>query len=134
MGSAAPDFTLTSTEGAEVTLSELRGEPVWIVFNATWCTSCRSEIPDIQAVEESGDVTILSVYMGEDAGTVSEFAERLGLSYLNLPDPDGEISGAYAVPGVPMHYFIDAEGFIRSVQFGSLGLDRMQDEVTALSP
>ncbi|TMG05722.1 MAG: redoxin domain-containing protein [Chloroflexi bacterium] len=32
LGAEAPDFTLTTIDGAEVTLSKLRGKPVVLVF------------------------------------------------------------------------------------------------------
>ena len=32
LGAQAPDFTLTAVDGNEVTLSELRGKPVVLVF------------------------------------------------------------------------------------------------------
>jgi len=32
LGSAAPDFTLTSIDGREVSLSSLRGKPIVMVF------------------------------------------------------------------------------------------------------
>ena len=32
LGAQAPDFTLTATDGHEVTLSKLRGKPVVLVF------------------------------------------------------------------------------------------------------
>ena len=32
VGSEAPDFSLTATDGSEVTLSGLRGKPVVLVF------------------------------------------------------------------------------------------------------
>jgi peroxiredoxin Q/BCP len=32
LGAQAPDFTLTATDGTEVSLSNLRGKPVVLVF------------------------------------------------------------------------------------------------------
>lgn len=52
-GDSAPGFTATDIDGTPVSLEELRGKPVWLVFMATWCTGCRTEIPDIQGVVAS---------------------------------------------------------------------------------
>ncbi|HLF02064.1 MAG TPA: redoxin domain-containing protein, partial [Anaerolineales bacterium] len=37
VGSTAPDFTLANTQGRQITLSKLKGQPVLINFWATWC-------------------------------------------------------------------------------------------------
>ena len=133
--SPAPGFTATTITGDEVSLSELAGEPVWLVVNATWCASCRSEAPDIQAVHETvGDTaTIIAVYAGEAEATVQPFADRLGLTYLQIPDPDRLISTAYLVPGVPVHYLIDGDGVLRHIEFGALGADRILQLIADVS-
>ena len=53
VGDSAPGFTATGIDGTPVLLGELRGKPVRLVFMATWCTGCRTEIPDIQGVVAS---------------------------------------------------------------------------------
>ena len=122
VGEAAPDFTATTTAGASVSLSGLRGQPVWLLFGATWCTECRVEAPDVQAVavEFSGRVQVMSVYVGEDVATVQGYADRVGLTYPQLADPTQAIAVQYAVMGIPAHYFIDADGAIRKIAVGSL--------------
>ncbi len=41
----APDFTLTDLDGNTISLSELKGNVVFLNFWATWCTPCKKEIP-----------------------------------------------------------------------------------------
>ena len=52
VGSPAQDFTLTTVDGRTVSLEELRGKAVWIVFGASWCAACQAEAPDIEAASE----------------------------------------------------------------------------------
>src|SRR5258708_4680468 len=44
-GGKAPDFTLTGTDGRQVTLASLAGKPAVINFWATYCPPCRAEMP-----------------------------------------------------------------------------------------
>ena len=47
VGEMAPDFTITLTDGKQVTLSSLRGKVVMLQFTASWCGVCRKEMPFI---------------------------------------------------------------------------------------
>jgi len=122
VGEAAPVFTAVDVTGGTVDLAALRGRPVWLVFGATWCSNCRAEVADIEAVAAArGDgVTVVAVYVGESADTVADYAARLGLTYAQVADPATELGSAYKVMGIPSHVFIDAAGIIREVRVGGL--------------
>ncbi|HSN44572.1 MAG TPA: TlpA disulfide reductase family protein [Propionibacteriaceae bacterium] len=135
VGHPAPDFSATTIDGSALTLSSLRGQPVWLIFNATWCADCRAEAPDVQALHASlapDGLQVVAVYLNEEASVVREWTTLLGLTFIHVPDPDGSIASAYVVPGVPTHYFIDATGTVRSLQVGSLTRDAMAQAVSGL--
>lgn len=134
VGTPAPDFTARTTDGRSVTLSELRGRPVWLNFGATWCAPCRVEAPDIQAAHEASaaGIQVVSVYMGEDPAAIDPFAGSLGLTYTHIPDPDKTLTSAWGVNGIPVHWFIDARGTIRATQVGILGPERIQELVSSV--
>ena len=48
VGKPAPDFTLVDRQGKTWTLSQLKGQVVFINFWATWCPPCREEMPSMQ--------------------------------------------------------------------------------------
>jgi len=122
VGQPAPDFTGTTVDGASVTLSKLAGQPVWLIFGATWCADCRVEAPDVEAVAQAyvGRVQVVSVYVGEDTSTVQPYAQRFGLTMPAVPDPGNAIGDAYGVIGIPVHYFIDSSGVIRNIHVGAI--------------
>ena len=131
VGANAPGFTATDIDGTPVALEELRGTPVWLVFMATWCTGCRTEIPDIQGVMASqGDaVRIVVVYVGESPNTVSDYSKRVGNDFPEVADQDQQISAAYGIMGVPSHYFIDAKGVVQQRHVGVLSPDAMNQAI-----
>ena len=134
VGQAAPDFTALTADGTTVRLSEFVGKPVWLTFGASWCQPCRAENPDIEATYRtiSADVVVLQVYMSEDAGTVRDYRDRVGLTYLTVPDPSERLASEYRILGIPSHFFIDANGVLRDMKIGSLDPASMQAAVARL--
>ena len=135
VGATASDFTARTSTGTTLTLSELRGRPVWLTFGATWCAPCLVEAPDIEAAHraQTHGVRVVAVYLGEDAAAVTSFADALGLTYTHVPDPDRALASAWGVSGIPVHYFIDATGTIRATRVGIVGPDQIEEVLTALA-
>ncbi|MBD3690150.1 TlpA family protein disulfide reductase [Nanchangia anserum] len=121
VGKAAPALTGTDVTGAPFSLTGHRGRPVWVIFNATWCSACRAEAPDIEAVAHAGDIDVVTVYRGEQGETITDFASRMGLSTPTaVPDPDERISTDWRVWALPTHIFIDADGIVQTIRTGQL--------------
>ena len=136
VGQPAPDFTALTADGTTVKLSDFVGKPVWLTFGASWCQPCRAENPDIEATYRtiSADVVVLQVYMSEEAGTVADYRDRVGLTYLTVPDPSERLASEYRILGIPTHFFIDATGVLREMKIGSLDPASMQAAVARIRP
>lgn len=123
VGKAAPNFLATTADGPTVSLGDFKGKPVWLTFGASWCQPCRAENPDIQAMSEAftdSDLVVLAIFISEDASTVKDYADRVGLTYRKVADPDTRIASEYRIVGIPSHYFIDRSGVLRLMRIGSL--------------
>ncbi len=128
-GKLAPDFRLETSDGDTVRLSDLRGKGVIINFWATWCTPCRQEMPELVAAydryKERG-LEILAVNLQENPAKVSSFAGEFGILFPVLLDRDCGVADAYRVTtncrviGIPVSFFIDSEGIVRSTFLGPL--------------
>lgn len=109
----APDFTLSSIDGGQVSLSDFRGQKdVLAVFWATWCPYCVEEIPSLNKMAEEGKVTVLGIDIKEGLEKVSSFAQKKEIKYKILLDPDGNVAQGYGVVGIPLNVLIDKEGRI----------------------
>ncbi len=76
VGEEAPDFTVVSLDGQIVSLSDFRGQPVWINFWGAWCPPCRAEMPDIQAAYETlgpQGLVLLAVSLGDRPSEAAAF-------------------------------------------------------------
>ena len=100
VGSPAPDFTLASTSGEQVTLSALRGRRVLLAFFPLAFTStCTTEMcaftEDYDAFAAEG-VTVFPVSV-DSVPTLREFRAKYGLTVDLLSDFRREASRAYGV-------------------------------------
>lgn len=130
VGEQAPSFTATDIDGQPVSLEALRGKPVWLVFMATWCTGCRTEIPDVQAAAKATPgVQVVVVYVGENPTGVGDYSRRVGNDFPEIADQSQQISATYGIMGVPSHHFIDAEGVVRQTHVGVLSPTAMTESL-----
>lgn len=119
VGEPAPDFTAVSLDGEIVSLSDYRGEPVWINFWGAWCPPCRAEMPDIQAAYEELEpegLVLLALSLGDPPSEAADFAAKVGVTFTVLLDPDRSLtSDAYPIYNFPTHIFVDEEGIVRKI-------------------
>lgn len=67
--------------------SEMPGEGTWRVINywAIWCTPCREEIPELNALNQLEDVTVLGVnFDGKTGAELTHHRQQLGIEFASL--------------------------------------------------
>lgn len=121
VGEPAPGFvTLRADDGQPVSLSDFRGQPVWLNFWGSWCPPCRSEFPEMQAAYaeflQPNGVALLAISLDEPPETAMAFARRNDGTFPILSDPDRADTGAgYPIANFPTHILIDRDGIVRDV-------------------
>ena len=99
-GQAAPDFELTSDEGATVKLSELRGKPVVLYFypkdDTPGCTAQACGIRDAWGEFERAGAVVLGVSPDDEQSHVA-FKEKYGLPFALLADTEHATAEDYGV-------------------------------------
>ena len=122
VGSPAPDFTLASTSGGNVTLSELKGRNVLLAFFplafTSTCTKELGEFTQDYARFQSADTLVLPISV-DSVPTLKEFKakERIGVDLLS--DFKRQVARAYGVLNEEKFYanrsyfLIDKQGVVR---------------------
>ena len=98
VGSPAPDFTLPSTAGTDVTLSQLRGRNVLVAFFPLAftgvCTAELSSFTDDHAAFRDADTEVLPISV-DSIPTLKEFKAKERMSMELLSDFKREVSRRY---------------------------------------
>ena len=117
----APDFTLLNPDGRKVSLKDFRGKVVLLNFWATWCESCRDEMPSMQRLylEFKGKgFEIVGVNVKDKRPDALAFAKKLQITYPIVLDPGGEVGLLYGSFGMPLSYLIDRKGVVLARLWG----------------
>jgi len=118
---AAPDFTLKSATGANLKLSEFRGEVVLLNFWASWCGPCRQEMPLLSELHEQYrdlGFTVLGVNVEEDTRKARKLLEDAPVSFPVLFDSESVVSREYDVIAMPSTILVDRNGRLRYLHKG----------------
>lgn len=136
----APDFTAVDADGEEVKLSDYVGKPIVLNFWASWCTPCKSEMPEFNAAWEEleGEVQFLMVNMTDGARetveSAREYVEGEGFTFPVLFDTKSEAAIAYSAYSLPTTYFIDAEGYVTARAVGAIDGETLQKGLDLIHP
>lgn len=135
----APDFTLTDQFGESHTLSDYQGKIVFLNFWATWCSPCKSEMPDIQALYEAHggnaeDLVVLGVAqpgVGREGSSedIADFLAEDGYTYPVVMDEDGSVFAQYGIRAFPTTFMISSDGTVYGYVEGAISAEIMEDIV-----
>jgi len=116
-GDPAPDFTLPTDDGREVTLSDLRGRRVIVYFYPAamtpGCTKQACDFSDSIDRLQSEGFEVLGI-SPDQPEKLARFRERDGLTITLLSDPEKTTLVAYGAFGEKKLYGKVVEGVIRS--------------------
>lgn len=143
VGYTAPPLSYTDSQGRARPLEDMNGDPVrledhrgrvvFLNFWASWCGPCRSEMPEIQRIEEKygGRVKVLAVNATaqDNEKAARRFVAELGLTFDVPLDRTGEVLETYRVRFFPTSFFIDGGGVIRAKFEGAMSAAMMEAAV-----
>lgn len=135
LGKPAPDVELTALDGTRVRVSDYRGRPIVIHFWASWCTPCRAEFPQLvqaRAAHADDRLEILGIIHDDTPEDATAFAREQGASWPLFQDTEHVAWNAYGSIGLPMSFFVDAEGIVRAVSYGPVNPAALPDQLKTI--
>ncbi|MFQ5552978.1 MAG: thioredoxin-dependent thiol peroxidase [Thermoplasmata archaeon] len=116
-GQPAPDFTLASSEGGEISLHDLRGKNVILYFyvrDATpGCTQQACDFRDNLVRLRNANTEVLGV-SDDDIASHEKFRDKHALPFPLLADTDHAVSEAYGVWQLKKQYGREYWGIVRT--------------------
>ncbi len=113
-GEPAPEFTLPRIDGGELSLADLRGERVLLVFSDPNCGPCDELAPRLQELHITRPDLRIVVISRRDADASRAKADTLGLTYPIVVQKQWEISLKYGMFATPIGYLVDEQGVLLS--------------------
>ena len=120
-GREAANFTLKSSDGSNIRLSEYRGQVVLLNFWASWCGPCRQEFPHLDTLHQTyADLgfTVFGVNVEQDRAAADKVLRDIPVTFPVLFDDANKVSEMYNVDAMPMTLMIDRNGVVRHLHRG----------------
>jgi methylamine dehydrogenase accessory protein MauD len=112
-GKKAPEFTLSSVAGGEVSLHDFAGRKVLLVFTQSGCKPCHRIVPDLNRLQRGGEMQVLVVNNGEMEAT-RKWASEARACVPVLVQQQFSVSKRYEMYATPFAFLIDERGVIAS--------------------
>lgn len=113
----APDIVLQDHQGKAVRLSDYRGKLVFLNFWATWCDSCRIEMPSMAQLgaQLKGERFAMIAATVDDSWTpVDAFFQGRAVAFDVLRDPESRWAKELGTSKFPETYLIGPDGRLRA--------------------
>lgn len=119
-------------------LSQYRGKILVVNFWATWCPTCRAEMPDLSAFHRENvknNITVLGIAVDE-AEKVKAYVNKIPLAFPVVVSEDKGMDLAQDLGNdfgwLPYTIIINREGKVAKILYGRIDKAKLQAEVNTL--
>jgi methylamine dehydrogenase accessory protein MauD len=113
LGKKAPPFTLPALASGEISLHDFAGRKVLLVFMQPGCGPCHGITPELNRLQDAGEVQVLVVQNG-DVETVRKWADEHRPRFPVALQDRLSLSKRYEVFATPFAFLIDERSVIAS--------------------
>ena len=114
-GQPAPDFTLSDLQGQSVSLSDFKGQAVFLDFWASWCGPCIGAVPYLEEIkQQTRDQKVVFLNISLDpADEWPQAVDEHGLTGVHVHSPGGwqsAVAQLYQVQRIPSYFLVGPDG------------------------
>lgn len=116
LGQPAPDLVARGLSGANVRLSEHRGDVVVVSFWSGACNTCRAQLSALDRIAKtygSAGLTVIGVNLDDNIARAEKFARAQDVQFQLLVATAKTTGRDFRVDRLPMIVFVDREGVLR---------------------
>ena len=116
-GQPAPDFTLDDLQGQSVSLSDFRGQAVFLDFWSRGCVPCIEDFPYLEQIKQQTQdqkVVFLSISLDSDAAW-HQAVEEHGLTGVHVHSPGGwqaAVAQLYQIRSIPTYLLVGPDSLL----------------------
>jgi cytochrome oxidase Cu insertion factor (SCO1/SenC/PrrC family) len=133
-GGPAGAFRLLASDGTNLSLSDLKGQPLVINFWASYCPPCKAEMPLLdRSVGPRSGARLVLIDEGDTGQSTRAFLDGLGIHRAALLDSDLSVGHSYGIFMLPMTVFVRADGTIDRRQVGQVDQAVLETELSNLT-
>jgi thiol-disulfide isomerase/thioredoxin len=130
-------LTLPGLASGEVHAPWATGHPTVVVFFASWCAPCTTELPRVDAWlahHDLGRIRVMGIDTNDEVGSGEIMAEDDHVTYPVGFDAQGLVmTGTFGFSGPPDTVFVSSSGVVTNVIIGSITNSELAQGVAAIS-
>ena len=136
-GQLAPPLEVDNLAGGTISLAGLRGKAVWLNFLGSWCPPCYDELPRMESYwlrfKDKG-LVIVGVDIKEGRAEAQALVKQTGVTFPVGVDPTSVTEQFWSAYAMPVHFWIDKDGYVRAFAFGGIGPQQMEGGLSSVLP
>lgn len=126
-GGRWPFTSLERANGTLISTADLLGKPTVLMAATPWASGSTTGMEQIREVATNPDVQAFVYVPGESGVVAGAWMSRAGSDVPILADPDAALSSVTTHIGLPVMYFFDRRGILKTVMVG----EHSAEEITA---
>jgi peroxiredoxin len=133
VGQQMPAFSVTTLDGKQLKIADLKGKVVLVNFWATWCPPCLAEMPRLEKevwrkYKSSANFVMVAIAREQSEQEIAAFRKENGFSFPMAADLKREAYQLFGNGGIPRSYVMGTGGQIlyQSVGYDPAEFDQMK--------
>lgn len=136
VGKRVVSYSLVGLNGGTEEAPWASGHPAVLIFFASWCGPCHSEMPKVAnyvSTHAQGNVVVMGIDATDVRSSAQAFIRRDHVTFPVAFDPNNAVTtGIFKFGQLPETVFVNASGIVKQVYFGAISTGQLSAGITAL--